>query len=63
MTLEVFTAGDYEARVLDTLIVEVRYKDTLIDWPGPWGDIEGAVQWAERIVEKYSIDGHLPPAE
>jgi len=63
LVINTFTVGDYTARVFDDAFVEIDYKQTTIDRPGPWGTIDGAVSWAELIVQKYSVDGHLPPPQ
>ena len=51
-----YTAGRYTARVYDDHMVEVDKDDVTFDRPGPWGDHEGARQWAELIVNKYHAD-------
>lgn len=51
-----YTAGRYTARVYDDHMVELDRDGTVIDRPGPWGDHEGARQWAELIVNKYHAD-------
>ena len=58
MITHTFIAGDYKAEVFDNNMVKVYFQDILIDNPGPWGDHNGAKQWAELIVNKYSVDGH-----
>ena len=55
-----YTEGAYTARVFDNCYVEVETDGLVFDRPGPWGDHEGARQWAELIVAKYALDGHLP---
>lgn len=50
--------GDYKAEVFDTNMVKIFFQDKLIDNPGPWGDHDGALQWATLIVAKYAVDGH-----
>ena len=56
MITHTFTGGDYKAEVNDDFTVAVYLNDNLIDRPGPWGDHEGARQWAELIVNKYHAD-------
>ena len=55
-----YTAGAYTARVTADHYVEVETDGIVFDRPGPWGDHEGARQWAELIVAKYAIEGHRP---
>lgn len=55
-----YIQGAYTARVFDNCYVEVETNGIVFDRPGPWGDHEGARQWAELIVAKYALDGHLP---
>jgi hypothetical protein len=42
------------------MTVRVFYKNALIDNPGPWGDMDGAMAWAEAIVARWAIEGHIP---
>jgi len=62
IVIHTFTAGDYSAQVFDDAMVEIRYQGLLIDRPGPWGDCDGAIAWADLIVQKFAVDGHLRPA-
>ena len=53
-----FTAGAYTARVTADNYVEIETDGVVFNRPGPWGDNEGARQYAELIVAKYAIEGH-----
>lgn len=53
-----YTAGAYTARVFDDNYVEVETNGIVFDRPGPWGNHEGARQWAELIVAYYALNGH-----
>jgi hypothetical protein len=55
-----YTEGPYTARVFDNCYVEVETEGLIFDRPGPWSTHEGARQWAELIVAKYALVGHLP---
>jgi hypothetical protein len=50
MIIQTFTAGLYRAEVNHDFTVNLFRDDELIDWPGPWGDAEGALKWASEIV-------------
>lgn len=54
--IDTFTQDIYTAKVFDDAMVEVFKNDVLIDNPGPWGDVNGAAQWAEAIVGKYATE-------
>lgn len=36
--------------ITDDLIVEVYIDGQLVDWPGPWKDLDAAEQWANEIT-------------
>jgi hypothetical protein len=55
-----YTQGAYTARVFADHYVEVETEGVVFDRPGPWSTHEGARQWAELIVAKYAIEGHIP---
>lgn len=55
-----YTQGEYTARVFDDCFVEVDRNGIVFDRPGPWGDHEGARQWAELIVAKYATQPETP---
>lgn len=54
MIIHTFTAGNFRAEIYDDNKVKVFKNDLLIDYPGPWGDVEGAKQWAEAIIGHYA---------
>jgi hypothetical protein len=60
LIIHTYSAGAYTARVFDDCFVEVETEGVVFDRPGPWGDQEGARSWAELIVAKYAIEGHVP---
>ena len=51
-----YTAGRYTARVFDDNMVELEKNGVVFDRPGPWGDHEGARQWAELIVNAKNLE-------
>lgn len=51
-----YTQGAYTAQVTDDFYVELSKNGLIIDRPGPWGDLEGADQWAQIIVNKRHVD-------
>lgn len=56
MITHTYTEGAYTAEVTDDNYVEVKKNGVLVDRPGPWGDHEGARQWAEAIVGKLATE-------
>lgn len=52
------TVGDYTANITADLIVEIRYLDELIDWPGPWDTYDAAADWAKLRVAELAENGH-----
>lgn len=51
-----YTSGAYTARVFDDNMVELEKNGVVFDRPGPWGDHEGARQWAELIVGAKNLE-------
>lgn len=50
----------YTYEITDDFIVRVYAPDgTLVDWPGPWQDRDGAEQWAEMYVNALN-NGEVP---
>lgn len=56
MVTDTYKQGRYTAKVTDDFYVELEADDVLFDRPGPWGDYEGARQWAQLIVGKYHLE-------
>lgn len=58
MIIHTIVNGAYTALVYANRTVELFYENQLIDNPGPWGDDEGALQWAQLITARYAAEGH-----
>lgn len=47
------------------LVVEIYVDGNLVDWPGPWSDLQAAEAWAQDMIAAldagtYSYTGDLP---
>lgn len=47
----ILTKGRYKAIINDDNMVNVYRDDDLIDWPGPWSDQNGAIEWATANLD------------
>lgn len=57
MIIKTVTAGDYTANIFANAMVDVFEKNTLIDNPGPWDTVDGAIDWATLIVLEFAENG------
>ena len=61
IAIESFSANEYSSTVYDDNTVEISKDGIVIDKCGPWGDIDGALAWANAIVGKYATLGLPKP--